>query len=897
MFGMIRIFLRRLFRRDRFERELTDELQFHLEARVEDLVGRGLNPDEARRRARLEFGGVEQYKERLRAARPGALFDTFIQDVRLSVRRLRREPTFALAVAVTLSLGIGASTAVFGMVSTTLLSRIPYNAADRLVVGRTTRNGSGAGFVSGLDYFDYRESNRSFDSLAAFFPDSAPYTVTGSGEAWEVEVSGVTWNLLRTLRVDPVVGRHFRPDEEAQPGAPVAIISFGLWQRRFGGTPDVVGRPLVLDGSPRTIVGVLPRGFRFVGASGLGNQRGAEPQVWFVVARPGQARHLHTYHLVGRLKPGITMAQAQRDVDGISRALERAYPDSNKGKGLRLVSLQEYLGGDVRAGLVLPAATTACLLLIACANVAGLLLARGQGRMAEVAMRSALGASRWRLVRQQLTDSVVLTLPAGALGIGVAYALQRLLLHLLPLDALGVTRPVVDDLVLLFALVTSVVTGLLVGVVPAVRGATTRLLPHLGASRQVSERGRSSRLRSGLVIAQIAISVMLLVGFGLVARSLVRLSAVDLGFAKQRLLTARIEIPRPAYPESVSRRAFYSSVLQEVRALPGVRSAGLTTNVPLLDPGNIFRTLTPDRLGIAGQEGERTHLRRVSPGYFATMGISIVRGRDVSERDQDGTPAVAVLSESLARKLYPGQDPLGRTVLVHDVRSRPPSDVPYEVVGVIRSARLAHPRQEAEPAMYVSVWRDQAGRGFPRQVGPLSLRIVVRTAGDPAAAIAPIREIVRRHDRNVLVAAVQTMDAIVDDSFVNFRRVVRYLGLFAGVALLLAAVGLYGALAYHVSQQEHEIGVRLAMGATRADVLGLVLRRGGWLLAIGLLLGVLTAYPGTRLVRSLLFETAPLDAATYAGAVLVLGLVATLACLVPAVRATRVDPAVVLRGE
>ena len=889
MLRVVRVFLRRLLGRDRFERELGDELWFHLEARTEDLVRRGLSPAEARRRARLEFGGVEQYKERLRAARPGTLLDTFFQDVRLSTRRLRREPTFAVTVALTLSLGIGAATAVFGVLSTTLGSRIPYAAVDRLVAAGSTLDARPElGFVSGLDYFDYRESNRSFESLAAFFPFSASYTVTGEEDPWQVEVSSVTWNLFRTLRVDPVVGRHFRPDEEAQPNAPVAIISFGLWQRRLGGTPEIIGRPIVLDGTPRIIVGVLPRGFRFVGAGGPGSGRGAEPEIWFVVARPGEARHLHNFHLVGRLKPGITMAEAQRDIDGISQALERAYPDSNKGKGLRLVTLQQYLGGDVRAGLLLPAAAAACLLLIACANAAGLLLARGQRRMPEVAMRAALGASWWRLIRQQLTESVVLTLPAGLLGIGVAYLLQQLLLHLLPMDALGITRPVVDGLVLLFALAASLAAGVLVGVVPAVRGAATRLLPHLGTGRQAGGGSRGAQLRSSLVVAQIAASIVLLVGFGLVARSLVRLSAVDLGFSKERLLTARLEIPRRAYPERTRRQAFFEGVLREVRALPGVQSAGATTNVPILDRGNVFRTWVPDRPASSPEQMERTHLRRVLPGYFATMGMPLTRGRDLAETDRDDAPAVAVLSESLVQRLYPGRDPVGRTVFLHDARNRPPSDTAYEVVGVVRNARLADPRVDPDPAMYLSALQ---------QAGPLALRMVVRTAGDPLSLLGTIRQIVRRHDRNVLVSGVQTMDAVVDGAFADFRRVVRYLGLFAGVALLLAAVGLYGAVAYHVSQQQHELGVRLAMGATRANVLALVLRRGAWLVAIGLVLGVAAAYPGTRLVRSLLFETAPLDPGTFAGAPLVLGMVAAAACLVPAVRATRVDPVEVLRNE
>jgi predicted permease len=844
------------------------------------------------------FDGLRVSISRLRAGRPGALIDSFAQDVRLSVRRLRREPTFALAVAVTLSLGIGASTAVFGVASATLVSRIPYEGAEHLAIGGSTWNGRPElGHVSGLDYFDYRDSNRSFDDLAAFNPFPMPATVTGVGEPWEVQTGFVTWNLLRTLRVAPALGRSFLPAEEAQSDARVALISFEIWQSRFGGARDVIGQTLLLDGDPQTIVGVLPPGLRFVGvgrrggggplSTRPGEARPSGAEIWRVVARPGEARHLHSYHLVGRLRPGVSLAQAQRDVDGISRTLERDYPDSNAGKGLRLTSLQQYVGGDVRVEILMPAAATACLLLIACANVAGLMLARGQRRIGEVAMRAALGASRMRLVRQHLTESVVLTLPAGALGVGVAYILQGLLFHLLPVEALGVTRPFVDGLLLAFALGMSIVTGLLVGAVPTIRGTVASLSPHIGTGRQTGERRQGARLRGALVVAQIAVSVVLLVGAGLVARSLGRLMTVDFGFTSARLLSARVDIQAPAYPDRARRQAFYSAVLDEVAALPGVTSVGATTQLPILDPGNTWRIRTPDRPVGSDRDMEPVRLRRVSPRYFGTMGMKLLGGRDISAADRDNTTAVAVVSESLARRLYPGRDPIGRVALLQDTLSRPPREIPYEIVGVVRSARLANPREEADPALYLSIF----------QASPRSLRVVIRTSGDPSAVAAPLRQIVARHDRNALVTGVQTMDAVVDGAFTDFRRIARYLALFAAVALLLAAVGLYGALAYHVSQQHHEIGVRLALGANRATVLRMVLGRGVVLVVVGLLTGLAAAYPATRLVGSLLFETTPLDAGTYAGAALGLGLVAAAACLMPALRAVRIDPAVVLRSE
>ncbi len=875
MLGPIRVYLRRLLCRDRFERELTEELRFHLETRIEDLERQGLNPGNARRRARLEFGGMEQYQEQLRAERPGAGLDELVQDIRLSMRRMRRESTFAFVVMLTLALGIGASTAVFGVVSTTLLSRIPYDAPDRLVIGRTTRDGVGTGFVSGLDYFDYREASRSFDFLAAFYAFPQSLVVTGVEEPWVADAGYVTWNLFRTLGADPIVGRHFLPEEEARADARVAIISFGLWQNRFGGSDDTLGQTLILDGTPHTVIGVLPRGFRF----------NWNADIWRVAARPGEMRDRHNYHLVGRLKPDVSIMQAQLDIDAISRSLERAYPESNKGKGLRLVTLQEYLGGEVRTGLLLPSAATGCLLLIACANVAGLLLARGQRRLSEFAMRSALGASRWRLVRQQLTESVLLTVPASLLGIVVAYLFQHLLLHFLPVDRLGITQPVIDGQVLLFAFLTSVATGLLVGVVPAIRGAGVSLSPHLGTGRQLCEGDRSARLRSGLVVVQIATSIVLLVGSGLLAHSLFRLSAVDLGFSSDQVVTARIRIQAPSYQERAGRQAFFASTLEEISGLPGIRSAGAVSNLPILDPGNIFRSRAADHVLATGEYGERTLIRRISPGYFATMNTPLLRGRNISASDRDGAPAVTVLSESLARRLFPDRNPLGQTVVMIDsLRS---SEVPFEVVGIVRDARLSNPRVSSDPAMYLSYL----------QANPLSMRIVIRSSGDSASLAGPIREILRRKDRNALLTEVATMDQIVDEAYSDFRMVVQYLSLFACIALLLAAVGLYGTLAYHVSRQEHEIGVRLAMGATSVSVLLLVLRRGMWLVATGLLLGIAAAYPGTRLVQNLLFETIPIDPAAYVSAVLLLVMVAAFACLKPAMSATRVDPVQVMRSE
>jgi predicted permease len=541
----------------------------------------------------------------------------------------------------------------------------------------------------------------------------------------------------------------------------------------------------------------------------------------------------------------------------------------------------------VRAGLPLPAAAAACLLLIACANVAGLLLARGQRRLPEMAMRASLGASRGRLVRQSLTETGVLALPAAALGAGVALVLQEMLLHLLPVGALGVSEPLIDGSVLAFALAASLAAGLAAGLVPAIRGTAVSLSAHIGTGRQACEPAHGARLRGGLVIAQIAVSAALLVGAGLVARSLLRLSAVDVGFPADKILAARIEVPLSAYRDGAKRQAFFAAVLRDVEALPGVVAAGTATQAPLLDPRNIWATRPPGRVLSGSDLGELTRLRHVSPGYFGALNLPLLQGRGIPDSGPGAAEKVAVVSESLARRLYPGSDPVGRTVLLMDNLSSPPRELPYEIVGVAGDIRLSDPREAGSPTLYLPV----------SLANPNRLRLVVRAAGDPGGLAGPIRDIVRRLDRDALVTDVLTMDAAVEGASSSLRRVARYLGLFAGLSLLLAASGLYGALAYHVSRQEHEIGVRLAMGASRAGILRLVLRRGTALASAGLLLGLAAAWPGARLVESLLYETGTLDPVTYLGAVLLLGLAAASACFLPALRAARTDPALLLKSE
>jgi predicted permease len=864
---------RSLFRKEELDRDLDEELASYLELLTTQKVEAGMSPDEARRAARLELGGVEQVKEKVRERRVGAMTDTLLQDIRYAVRTLRKNAGFTVVAVLILAIGIGATTALFSTINTALLSGLPYHEPDRLVIGLKTMDGEMSGPVSRVDYFDYREYSRSFEELAALTTFTMQFTVTGGRRPVLVDAGFVTWNLYRTLGVNPIVGRHFLPEEEDPGGGGELLISYGFWQSHFGGDPGAVGSTLNVDGFPSPIVGVMPPGFRFM----------FDADVWALVDRDGPfdtERDSHSHWVIGRLKPGVTKEQAQSDVDAISNSLAAQYPESNAGKALLLTELQSYMVRDVRLSLLLLMGTTVLVLLIACGNVAGLLLARGERRLSEMAMRSALGASRRRLLRQLLTESLILTVAAGVLGISVAYLLQGVILQLLPIGELGMERPGIDSTALVFTLLVSIATGLLVGVIPALRGTGSDPAQQLRSASRASEDVRSSRLRSGLVVLQVALSVALLVGSGLLIRSFAHLSTVDLGFDPENLLTGQLQIQPSQYPTPEERNQFFTSLLEEIEALPGVVSATVANRLPILSRWQDWSIWPAEQPSPSAQESFSAMARWVPPGYFATMGIPLVSGRDIAATDVPGSPFVIVLSEGVANVLFQGSNPVGRMVNVADWRT-------FEVVGVVRDSRINTLRREPDAAFYMS----------HAQMGPSRAQIAVRTSVKPTTLVGPIDDLLRRKDPNVVFAKASTMASVLDDEVSGFRIVILSLVLFSAVALALTAIGLYGVLAYHVSQRLNEIGVRMAMGASNGDLLGMILRRGMLLAGFGLLLGVAAAYPGTLVLRQLLFETPPLDPATYVAAVGFLGLVAALACLLPAWRATRVDLVQVLRKE
>jgi len=864
---------RSLFRKEELDRDLDEELASYLELLTAEKVRAGMSPERARREARLELGGVEQVKEKVRERRVGAMTDTVFQDVRYAVRTLRKNAGFTLVAVLILAIGIGATTALFSTINTALLSGLPYQQPDRLVIGLKTIDGEMSGPVSRVDYFDYREYSRSFEELGALTTFTMQFTATGGRQPELVDAGFITWNLFRTLGVNPIVGRHFLPEEEDPGGGGQIMISYGFWQSHFGGDPAVVGSALNFDGNPFPVVGVMPPGFRFM----------FDADVWALVDKNGpfdSERDSHSHWVVGRLRPGVTMEQAQADVDAISSALAEQYPASNAGKAMLLTELQSYMVRDVRLSLLLLMGTTVLVLLIACGNVAGLLLARGERRLAEMAMRSALGASRRRLLRQLVTESLILTVAAGLLGIAVAYLLQGVILQLLPVGELGMERPVIDSTALVFTLLVSVATGVVVGVIPALRGTASDPAQQLRSATRASPDVKSSRLRSGLVVLQVALSVALLIGSGLLIRSFAQLSTVDLGFDPQNLLTGQLQIQVSQYPTPEERNQFFTSLLEEIEALPGVVSATVINRLPILSRWQDWSIWPAEQPSPSIQESFSAMARWVSPGYFETMGIPMVAGRDIAATDVPGSPDVIVLSEGVVRALFQDADPIGRMVNVADWRT-------FEVVGVVRDARVNTLRRAPDAAFYMS----------HAQMAQARAQIAVRTAGDPNALVGPIDDLLRRKDPNVLFANASTMTSVLDDEVADFRIVILSLVLFAAVALALTSIGLYGVLAYHVSQRLNEIGVRMAMGASNGDLLGMILGRGMLLAGFGLVLGVAGAYPGTLVLRQLLFQTPPLDPATYVVAVGFLGLVAAVACLLPAWRATRVDLVEVLRRE
>ena len=801
--------------------------------------------------------------------------DNLIRDIRYGIRGLLKRPGFTTVALIALALGIGANTAIFSLVNAVLVQPLPFKDPDQLVwAWGNIRNGGNRASVSPLEYLDYREQNTTFEHFAASFTMPLPVNLTGNGEPERLTSAGVTGNYFDALGVKPMLGRTFVLENEKPGNDEVAVLSYALWQRRFGGDSNIVNKTVVLDGRACQVIGVMPRNFSFPRAT----------ELWipmnFDRSPEMKQRKAHFLRPIGRLKPGVTITQAQADTDAIARRLEQQFPDTNTGWNLRLVSLHDQLVGNTKPTLFILLGAVGFVLLIACANVANLTLVRATAREKEIALRTALGASRLRIVRQMITESVLLALLGGALGVLLAKWGIELLVAVSG-DSLPPTAQVkIDATVLAFTVIVSLVTGVLFGLAPALRTMRLNLSNCLKESgRSVGESGQRNLARNVLVVIESAVAVVLLVGAGLLVRSLIRLQSTSPGFNAQNVLTMRIDLPGEKYgsPEKTTR--FFQELERRVTALPGVESLGLISELPLSGQLNDIPYSVEGRPPTSPDQGFDHDFRRVNTQYFKALQIPLLRGRNFTEQEVSKNSKLLLISDLLAKQVFPNEDPIGHRLVLGI------GGEPFEIIGVVGDIRHSALENEPAPAMYL-----------PTIAGNW-MNLVIRAQGDPANLAAAVRHEVKAIDPDQPVAAVRTMDDWLATSVSAPRYRTSLLALFALVALVLASTGIYGVMSYSVAQRTHEIGVRMALGAGRLDVLKLVVKQGmGWV-GVGIVVGLLCAVALTRVMSSLLFEVTPKDPLTFTSVALFLAFVAFIACYIPARRATKVDPLIALRYE
>ena len=881
--------------------ELSEELESHLAMQIEDNMRSGMNADEARRQALIRSGGMAQSKERYREQTRLPFLETLFQDLRYGARMLRKNPGFTTVAILTLALGIGANTAIFSVVNGVLLRPLPYEDPARLMAVYSSFDGlPHDSATSPPDFRTLREQNHTFAGLSAWFTESS--NLTDAGQPERLVVSVVSANYFSTFGVQPFLGRNFLPSEDKWGAHGVAIASYEFWRSHLNSNPNIAGKTFNLDGEPYSLIGVMPADFVLQ----------EKIQLWVPMAwKPGDSMDSHNNYFIsmlGRLKPGVKQQQAYADLNAIMLNIAQKFPE-NKGIGADLKPLHEAWVGGTRPALMILLGAVGLVLLIACVNLANLLLARSSGRQKEVAIRAALGASSSRLLRQFITESVLLSLLGGSLGLVLAYLSQRLL----PLakDMLPMMSQIhLDSWVLLFTLGISLLTGVLFGLMPALRSSRAQKLnASLKEGGRTSENGAGdNRMRTGLVISEVALALLLLIGSGLAIRSFQRLLRVDPGFSAEHVLSFQVSFPDSYYPEGDPFRigriggpprvvAFYEQLLERIEQLPGVMAAGATSSLPLQSRawGKMFTPL--DRpLPTSMDKVEHIQYRPVAGHFFRSLGIRLLKGRLLDEHDQADSPYSVVVNEALARKYWPDQNPIGKQILLAPPENLlPPNLLPagvheqkFTIVGVVADAHYVGLDAAPQPMVYASI-RQHDTSGNPS--------FTVRTTGDPKALVSSIRSEIAQIDKGLPMANVTTMEEIMSSSVAQPRLEAVLLGLFGGLAMALAAVGIYGVMSYSVSERTSEIGIRMALGASPASILRMVCKQGLVLTAIGLAAGLGLALGLTRLMSKLLFGVSPTDPMTFVVIVVLLAVVALLACYVPARRATKVDPLVALRYE
>jgi predicted permease len=877
--------LAHVFGRARRDRELAEELESHLRMHVEDNVRAGMNSQEARRQALVKLGGVVQTAEECRRQRGLPLIETLFYDVRYGLRRLARSPGFTFVAVLSLALGIGANTAIFSLVNTALLRPLPVERPEQLVSLSNAAASRGFPAFSYPNYKDFRDrSGEVFDGLYAY--RFAPLSVSHDGTSERLWGYVVTGNYFEVLGVKAALGRVLTPDDDRMAGGhPVAVVSYEGWKRRFGADPAVVGKSLIVNGRSFTIVGVLPQGF-------YGTEIIAAPELWFPVAMQAEIevgnswldkRGVENLLIQGRLKPGVSAEQARLALDALALQLEREFPEVNEGKRVTLTP-PGFISGVIRGAVLgftgLLMVVVAFVLLLACTNLANLLLARAAERRKEIAMRLALGASRLRLVRQLMAESMLLALFSGAIGVLLAYWLVRLAAGLKP----PVDVPLAIDLhldyrVMAFTCVVSLATGVLFGLLPAWQATKVELLPAL-KDETASGGFRRSRLKSGLIVLQIALSLVLLIGGGLMLRALQRAQGLDLGFNPKNAVEMSFDLRLQGYEEARGRE-FQKRLLERVRTLPGVQAAGLVDLAPVDLHFSRDYVFAEGQVQERGAKAPRAMTSRASPGYLQAMSTRLVRGRDFTERDDEKAPRVAVVNETLARLFWPGEDPLGKRF-----RQSGPESPLLEVVGVIEDGKYAGLNEEPQAYVVRPLWQAYTGTNT----------VILRTDRDARELLAAVRNEVRQLDAH-LPASGKPLEERLAMPLLPVRVAAALLGGFGVLALLLAAVGIYGVMSYAVSRRTREIGIRVALGARTWNVLRLVIGQGMAPVLVGVVVGLAAALGLTRLAGSLLFGVSAADPFTYIGVAALLTGVALVACYVPARRATKIDPLAALRNE
>ena len=875
---------KQLFSRRRLYNDLSEEIQAHLEENIEELVASGMPRKEAAAAARRAFGNVTLVEEDSRAVWQWPSVESFFADLRYGGRMLRKNPGFTAVAVLTLALGIGASTSVFSLINAVLIRSLPYREPERLVYlwSPNPRFQLPIEYLTPMnaDFFDLQKQNHSFASLALFGP--ARFNLSSEGRADVLGGARVTGDFFKAMGIAPILGRPVDAGDDQQGREQVAVISHRLWHTQFGAEPDILGKTVLLDARPYRIIGVMPAGFAFPHSTDL-MDAAKVTDIWIPWAMaPEQKanRDDSAGNAIGRLRQGVSVEQAQAEMSALMAKIDVSRPVKDRGFGALVVPFVASATGGPRRTLLLLMGAVTLLLLIACSNVASLAMARATGRIREMGVRAALGARRSRLIRQLLTESLFLAGSGGALGCCLAFISIRLLLRLDPGNIPRLDETSLDSRVLFFALGVSVLTGLLFGLFPAwsaSRCDPSEVLNHSG-SRTV--KGTQSRFRQGLIVAQVALTVVLLTGSGLLIRSLMRVQSVDKGFEPHSAVTMNLSLDA-RYTQPERQTAFYRDLIERLGALPGVHAVGAVTNLPL-GHGETLSWLTVE--GYPFDEKVFFQTRSVTPHYFAAIGIRLLEGRSFTDADATGRPLVAIVNRSFARKYFPGQSVLGKRF--HFVDGNP-TPTWWTIVGVVADVR--HSRLEERPQLqaYLPLWQSSAA----------AASVVLRTSESPQVLAAAVRGELNSIDSALAVADVRTMDQLVSEATAERRFQTLLLSVFSGASLVLSLVGLYALLAYSVRQRTAELGIRMALGAQKRDVMRLVIGQGGGLAFTGIALGLVSAWMLTRLLSNLLFEVKPTDPVTFASVALVFCVVALGACYIPARRAMHVDPMVALRYE